>query len=147
MEKINLLVTTGKLEIIFEGREELLEELKEFTNSVLEEDVHRSAIRFGRLSKKVEATGIECSKELKELYTAISVLERKAKILEFSNIPIEDLLHPVTVKHLKLVGIKNVGDITERTEKELMSIRNLGKKSFIEIISCLKKLGIVLDKE
>ena len=59
-----------------------------------------------------------------------------------TNMPIEEL--DLTVRSyncLKRAGIENVDELTQRTEDEMLRIRNLGKKSFKEIKEKLKAIG------
>ncbi|MGN1398675.1 MAG: DNA-directed RNA polymerase subunit alpha [Erysipelotrichaceae bacterium] len=59
-----------------------------------------------------------------------------------TNMPIEDL--DLTVRSyncLKRAGIENVDELTQRTEDEMLRIRNLGKKSFKEIKEKLQAIG------
>jgi len=59
-----------------------------------------------------------------------------------SNMPIEDL--DLTVRSyncLKRAGIQSVDELTQKTEDEMMRIRNLGKKSFKEIKEKLAVIG------
>jgi len=48
---------------------------------------------------------------------------------------------------LKREGINTVGDLVERTEAELMDIRNFGQKSIDEVRSKLEELGLALREE
>jgi DNA-directed RNA polymerase subunit alpha len=48
---------------------------------------------------------------------------------------------------LKRAGINNVEDLTNKTEEDMMKVRNLGKKSLEEVINKLVSLGLVLKKE
>ena len=71
--------------------------------------------------------------------------DKKEKILEMS---IEDLeLSVRSFNCLKRAGISNVGDITTKTEAEMMKVRNLGKKSLDEVIEKLHSLGLDFAKE
>ncbi len=59
-----------------------------------------------------------------------------------SNMPIEDL--DLTVRSyncLKRAGIQTVDELTQKTEEEMMRIRNLGKKSYKEIKDKLASIG------
>ncbi|MBR5049091.1 MAG: DNA-directed RNA polymerase subunit alpha [Erysipelotrichaceae bacterium] len=59
-----------------------------------------------------------------------------------ANMPIEDL--DLTVRSyncLKRAGIQSVDELTQKTEDEMMRIRNLGKKSFKEIKEKLAAIG------
>ena len=48
---------------------------------------------------------------------------------------------------LKRAGINTVEDIIERTEEDMMKVRNLGRKSLEEVIQKLESLGLYLKKE
>jgi len=56
--------------------------------------------------------------------------------------PIDELdLSVRSYNCLKRAGINTVGDLTSKTEDEMMKVRNLGKKSFDEIRKKLDELG------
>ena len=48
---------------------------------------------------------------------------------------------------LKRAGIDTVEDLTNRTEEDMIKVRNLGKKSLEEVIQKLHSLGLELRKE
>jgi len=48
---------------------------------------------------------------------------------------------------LKRSGIENIGQLIEKSESDLMALRNFGKKSLAEIIEKLKEKGLSLKKE
>jgi len=48
---------------------------------------------------------------------------------------------------LKRAGINTVQDLTNKTEEEMIKVRNLGKKSLEEVIQKLASLGLSLKKE
>ena len=48
---------------------------------------------------------------------------------------------------LKRAGIDTVADLTDRTEADMIKVRNLGKKSLDEVIAKLHSLGLELKKE
>ena len=69
----------------------------------------------------------------------------KEKILEMT---IEDLdLSVRSFNCLKRAGINTVDDLINKSEEEMMKVRNLGKKSFEEVKEKLKSLGFVLSSE
>jgi DNA-directed RNA polymerase subunit alpha len=45
---------------------------------------------------------------------------------------------------LKRAGINTVEDLTNRTEADMMKVRNLGRKSLDEVVQKLKTLGLTL---
>ena len=48
---------------------------------------------------------------------------------------------------LKRAGIDTVEDLTNRTEEDMIKVRNLGKKSLEEVIQKLRSLGLDLKRE
>ena len=65
---------------------------------------------------------------------------KKEKVLEM---PIEELeLSVRSYNCLKRAGINTLGDLTEKSELEMMKIRNLGKKSLKEVIDKIKDMGL-----
>ena len=69
----------------------------------------------------------------------------KGKILEMT---IEELdLSVRSFNCLKRAGINTVNDLIEKSEEEMMKVRNLGKKSFDEVKEKLKSLGYDLSSE
>ena len=69
----------------------------------------------------------------------------KEKVLEMT---IEDLDMSVrSFNCLKRAGIDTVEDLTNRTEEDMIKVRNLGKKSLEEVIQKLQSLGFELKKE
>ncbi|MBQ6708172.1 MAG: DNA-directed RNA polymerase subunit alpha [Clostridia bacterium] len=69
----------------------------------------------------------------------------KEKVLEMS---VEDLdLSVRSFNCLKRAGINTVGDLAEKTEDDMMKVRNLGRKSLDEVIAKLTSLGLSLRKE
>lgn len=62
-------------------------------------------------------------------------------------IKIEDLDLSVRAYNcLKRVNINTVGDLTEKTEEEMMKIRNLGRKSLKEVVTKLRERGLDLKR-
>ena len=69
----------------------------------------------------------------------------KEKILEMT---IEELdLSVRSFNCLKRAGINTVDDLINKSEEEMMKVRNLGKKSFDEVKEKLQSLGFVLSSE
>lgn len=70
---------------------------------------------------------------------------KKEKVLEMS---IEELeLSVRSFNCLKRAGIATVEDLTNKTEADMMKVRNLGKKSFDEVTAKLHSLGLDFAKE
>ena len=84
-----------------------------------------------------EARGIDIMVERQETV--------QGKILEMT---IEELDMSVrSFNCLKRAGIDTVQDLTNRTEEDMIKVRNLGKKSLEEVIQKLHSLGLSLKKE
>lgn len=70
---------------------------------------------------------------------------KKEKVLETT---IEELdLSVRSFNCLKRAGINTVEDIIQRTEEEMMKVRNLGRKSLEEVINKLSSLDLSLRKD
>ena len=70
---------------------------------------------------------------------------KKEKVLETS---IEELeLSVRSFNCLKRAGISTVEDLTNRSEADMMKVRNLGKKSLDEVIAKLHSLGLSFAEE
>lgn len=68
--------------------------------------------------------------------------DKKEKVLEMS---IEELdLSVRSYNCLKRAGINTVEDLTNKTEEEMMKVRNLGRKSLEEVLNKLADLGFSL---
>ncbi|MEG1931805.1 MAG: DNA-directed RNA polymerase subunit alpha, partial [Pygmaiobacter sp.] len=90
---------------------------------------------FVNLSQEVMDTEIMVEKDDKG----------KEKVLEMT---IEELdLSVRSFNCLKRAGINTVEDLTNKSEDEMMKVRNLGRKSLEEVIAKLDSLGFKLNKE
>ncbi len=70
--------------------------------------------------------------------------DTKEKVLEMT---IEELdLSVRSYNCLKRANINNVDDLTNKTEEEMMKVRNLGRKSLDEVLGKLQELGLSLKK-
>ncbi|MBR2263592.1 MAG: DNA-directed RNA polymerase subunit alpha [Firmicutes bacterium] len=70
--------------------------------------------------------------------------DTKEKVLEMT---IEELdLSVRSYNCLKRANINNVDDLTNKTEEEMMKVRNLGRKSLDEVLNKLQELGLSLKK-
>ena len=71
--------------------------------------------------------------------------DQKEKVLEMT---IEELdLSVRSYNCLKRAGINTVQELTQKTEEDMMKVRNLGKKSLEEVQSKLAELGLSLRKD
>lgn len=89
---------------------------------------------------------VDLSEEARETETMIVKNDdSKGKILEMT---IEELdLSVRSFNCLKRAGINTVEDLTNRTEEDMMRVRNLGRKSLEEVIAKLESLDLSLRKE
>jgi len=87
------------------------------------------------LSEIADTTGIMNAKQE----------DSKQKKLETS---IDDLDFSVRAYNcLKRANVNTLGDLTEKTELEMMKIRNLGKKSLKEVMDKIKEMGLKFRDE
>lgn len=71
--------------------------------------------------------------------------DEKEKVLEMT---VEELdLSVRSFNCLKRAGINTVEELTEKTEEDMMKVRNLGKKSLEEVVNKLDELGLNLRQE
>lgn len=72
-------------------------------------------------------------------------MDEKEKVLEMT---IEELdLSVRSFNCLKRAGINTVEDLINKTEEDMMKVRNLGRKSLEEVINKLDSLGFTLSSE
>ena len=102
------------------------------------------------LAAKVMTGHIELFIDLSEATKNTQVMiekeeSKKEKVLETS---IEELeLSVRSFNCLKRAGISTVEDLTNRSENDMMKVRNLGKKSLDEVIAKLHSLGLNFRQE
>lgn len=89
---------------------------------------------------------IELSDDAKNTEIMVEPTEnKKEKVLEMT---IEELdLSVRSYNCLKRAGINTVEDLTNKSEEDMMKVRNLGKKSLDEVENKLSGLGLYLKKE
>ena len=89
---------------------------------------------------------IDLSEATKDTQVMIEKEEsKKEKVLEMS---IDDLeLSVRSFNCLKRANISTVEDLTNKTESEMMKVRNLGKKSLDEVTNKLHSLGLDFARE
>ena len=101
------------------------------------------------LAAKVMTGHLELFIDLSEAKNTQVMIEKeestKEKVLETS---IEELeLSVRSFNCLKRAGISTVEDLTNRSENDMMKVRNLGKKSLDEVIAKLHSLGLNFRQE
>jgi len=127
-----------------------------------------NSIDFDKLTLDVTTNGIITAKEsislaakiLNEhlnLFIDLSDEAKKAEIMVDREETIKEKVLEMTIEELdmsvrsfnclKRAGIDTVEDLTNRTEEDMIKVRNLGKKSLEEVIHKLHSLGLGLKKE
>ena len=102
------------------------------------------------LAAKVMTSHLELFIDLSETAKNTQVMiekeeNKKEKVLEMS---IEDLeLSVRSFNCLKRAGISTVEDLTNKSESDMMKVRNLGKKSLDEVTNKLHDLGLDFRKD
>lgn len=97
------------------------------------------------LSSKMLISHFENFLHLDDKYNNLSLVKEPLPKKEetFENLTIEDLdLSVRSYNCLKRAGIANVQELTQKTEAEMMKVRNLGKKSLIEVRNKLEEKGL-----
>jgi DNA-directed RNA polymerase subunit alpha len=83
--------------------------------------------------------------ELEKTVEEINMIKEVVEVTEdkFENMPIEELeLSVRSYNCLKRAGIATVAELTQKTEDEMMKVRNLGKKSLKEVKEKLTENGL-----
>lgn len=97
------------------------------------------------LSSKMLISHFENFLHLDDKYNDLSLVKEPLPKKEetFENLTVEDLdLSVRSYNCLKRAGIANVQELTQKTEAEMMKVRNLGKKSLIEVRNKLEEKGL-----
>ena len=123
---------------------------------------------YDKLTLEVLTNGTICAKEavslgakiLNEhlnLFVDLSDEAKKAEIMVEREETIKEKVLEMTIEELdmsvrsfnclKRAGIDTVEDLTNRTEEDMIKVRNLGKKSLEEVIQKLHSLGLDLRRE
>ena len=89
---------------------------------------------------------VDLSEEAKDREVIVErEITKKEKVLEMT---IEELdLSVRSYNCLKRAGINTVEDLSNKSEEDMMKVRNLGKKSLEEVINKLYGLGLALKRE
>lgn len=89
-------------------------------------------VNFGQLPEEIEEEGVEMTKEEVALYEKL-------------RLPISELELSVRSSNcLREANIKIIADLVKRTEDEMLSFKNFGKKSLTEIKELLAGMGLTL---
>ncbi len=126
----------------YSDREELMVEV--WTNGTIKPD---SAVSLAaKIMNELLTLFIDLSEEAKNTDVIVEKEEnKKEKVLEMT---IEELdLSVRSYNCLKRAGINNVEDLANKSEEDMMKVRNLGRKSLEEVINKLNGLGLCLKKE
>ena len=124
-----------------------VEEIISFTEDEIIKVRNIGETGFAEIWKKLHGLGLSFRE--REIYTMGMLVERPEvkgeKVLEMT---LEELDFSVrTYTCLKRAGINTVDDLLQRTESDMIKIRNLGKKSLDEVILKLSALGLSLMDE
>lgn len=126
----------------YTDREKLMVEL--WTNGTIKPD---EAISLAaKIMNDILRLFVDLSDDAKNTEVIVEPTEsKKEKVLEMT---IEELdLSVRSYNCLKRAGINTVEDLTNKSEEDMMKVRNLGRKSLEEVINKLEGLGLYLMKE
>ncbi len=126
----------------YADREELAVEV--WTNGTIKPD---DAVSLAaKIMNELLLLFVDLSEDAKNTEIIVEKEEsKKEKVLEMT---IEELdLSVRSYNCLKRAGINTVEDLTNKSEEDMMKVRNLGRKSLEEVINKLNGLGLYLKKE
>jgi len=108
-------------------------------------------------AKEAISLGAKILNEHLNLFVDLSDEAKKAEIMVEREETIKEKVLEMTIEELdmsvrsfnclKRAGIDTVEDLINRTEEDMIKVRNLGKKSLEEVIQKLHSLGLELKKE
>ena len=108
-------------------------------------------------AKEAISLGAKILNEHLNLFVELSDEAKKAEIMVEREETIKEKVLEMTIEELdmsvrsfnclKRAGIDTVEDLTNRTEEDMIKVRNLGKKSLEEVIQKLHSLGLDLRRE
>ena len=101
-------------------------------------------------AKEAVSLGAKILNEHLNLFVDLSDEAKKAEIMVEREETIKEKVLDMSVRSfncLKRAGIDTVEDLTNRTEEDMIKVRNLGKKSLEEVIQKLHSLGLDLRRE
>ena len=80
--------------------------------------------------------------------TSEEVFEEKSELEKLLEMPVEELeLSMRAYNCLKRAEIDTVGQLIQKTEREISQVRNMGKKSLEEVKTKLAELGLAFREE
>lgn len=97
------------------------------------------------LASKILIEHLNIIADLNEIADVTGIMNAKQEDSKLKKLetPIDDLDFSVRAYNcLKSANVNTLGDLTEKTELEMMKIRNLGKKSLKEVIDKIKEMGL-----
>lgn len=141
VKKVNYTVETTRVGQ-YTDRERLTVEVK--TNGTIKPD--EAVSLAAKIMNDLLTLFVDLSDDAKNTEIIVEKEEsKKEKVLEMT---IEELdLSVRSYNCLKRAGINTVEDLINKTEEDMMKVRNLGRKSLEEVINKLNNLGLFLKKE
>lgn len=141
VEKVNYTVENTRVGA-YTDREKLSVEV--WTNATIKPD--EAVSLAAKIMNDLLKLFVDLSDDAKNTEIMVEPTEnKKEKVLEMT---IEELdLSVRSYNCLKRAGINTVEDLTNKSEEDMMKVRNLGKKSLDEVINKLQGLGLYLKKE
>lgn len=141
VEKVNYTVENTRVGA-YTDREKLSVEV--WTNATIKPD--EAVSLAAKIMNDLLKLFVDLSDDAKNTEIMVEPTEnKKEKVLEMT---IEELdLSVRSYNCLKRAGINTVEDLTNKSEEDMMKVRNLGRKSLDEVINKLQGLGLYLKKE
>ena len=149
MNKFEALIITGKLEVYFAGEKELLDEVKSIQKCIVDDDLINLAISLGRLDELSNSTNENVGKYLDNLmrFCIASNIENGENVKQeaYKNMTVEELDLSVRTYNVLTRNrpIRTVEDILAMDRFDFSTIRNLGRKSALEVVEKMETLGFV----
>lgn len=147
MNKTDVLIAVGTLEVQFEKEERLLNELTLLKKCIVKDDYLQAAIYFGRLKEFIKFFNINIDDSINEIYKYISEVEKKLAQDKIQNMPIADFNFSVrTFNCLVKNRVYTGSGLVKMSITELRKLRNMSSASIEEIVTTLKEYGLELKE-
>lgn len=147
MNKTDVLIAVGTLEVRFEREERLQNELSLLQKCIVKDDYLQAAIYFGRLKELIKLFNINIDDSINEIYKYISKVEKKLAQEKIQNMPIVDFNFSVrTFNCLVRSRVSTGKELAKMSITELRKLRNMSSASIEEIVTTLKEYGIELKE-
>ena len=139
MNKFEALIYTGKLEVRLQENEQAISELKNLQKYIAADDFMNVSISLGKITVLAKTeTAEEINEDIGAIYEYVAGISKET-VKEMSITEMGLSLRTTTC--LTRAGIDTLSRLLTKTDESLMKVRNLGKRSYNEVVNTVQELG------